>query len=113
MNDDNNFTIMEHQQTLVLTLQNLATCILNYRPVSTISTTNAIVYYEEAYDVLSLQILPTLLQQQQQPLLSQKYSNDVLRSVHTMTDILFILTELYYQVGNDDLSKERMQLCRT
>ena len=114
--DDEEMTttnMMEHRQTLVQTLQNVAFCIYQYRPISTTSTTKAVEYCEEAYDILLSQILPTLVMQQQHVVSSPKYSSEVLRSVHTMTDILFLLTEMYFQLGKDEMTKERMKLCRT
>jgi tetratricopeptide (TPR) repeat protein len=115
--------IIDHQQTLVDALQNLATCIYQYRPTSnTVAITKAVEYYEEAYDVLSSQIIPSLMQQQHglkrehdpaNEWHSPGSNNEVIRTVHAMIDILFILTEMYFLLGDDERSKERMQRCRT
>jgi tetratricopeptide (TPR) repeat protein len=106
--NDDNTNNLEHQQTLANVLQHLASCIYNHQ----IDYTKAIEYYEEAFEIYTGRIIPTL-EHQTLDRMNYNMNTELIQVVLFTTDILFALTEMYFLRGQDEVSKERMRLCCT
>jgi tetratricopeptide (TPR) repeat protein len=93
--------VLEHQQSLANVLQNLASFLYQTHPYYTSEYSKAMDYHEEAYELYTTQIIPKIVQREER-----------IGAVEATIDMLIALTEMYFQSGQNDKSKQKMKLCR-